>query len=122
MKIEDTLTDEALIQELGRRLARLRLDKDLTQAKLAEEAGVGIRTVQRLEAGTVAPQLSMFIRICRALGIVEHFDLLIPEPIPSPMQQLKMRGKLRRRASGKDHWVDAVGEAPATPWTWVPNT
>jgi transcriptional regulator with XRE-family HTH domain len=118
MNIQDHITDDAIIEELGQRLARLRLDQDMTQAELAHEAGVGVRTVQRLEAGTVAPQLTMFIRICRALGIVEHFNLLVPEPIPSPMQQLKMRGKLRKRASGKS---SAVAEDPG-PWKWADGT
>ena len=118
MDIQDHVTDDAIVQELGQRLARLRLDQNLTQAQLAHEAGVGVRTVQRLEAGTVAPQLTMFIRICRALGIVDHFNLLVPEPIPSPMQQLKMRGKLRRRASGKSA---AVAEDPG-PWKWADGT
>ena len=118
MNIQENLTDDVIVQELGRRLARLRLDKNLTQAQLAHEAGVGVRTVQRLEAGTAAPQLTMFIRICRALGITDHFNLLIPEPIPSPMQQLKMRGKLRQRASGQS---TAVAEDPG-PWTWADGT
>jgi DNA-binding XRE family transcriptional regulator len=115
MNIEKYMTDDAIVQELGQRLARMRLDLDLTQADLAHEAGVGVRTIQRLEAGTVAPQLTLFIRICRALGIVEHFNLLIPEPIPSPMQQLKLRGKLRQRASGKS---GAAAEDPG-PWKWA---
>lgn len=114
MKIQDHVTDEAIIQELGHRLARMRLDQNLTQAELADKAGVGVRTVQRLEAGTVAPQLTMFIRICRALGIVDHFNLLVPEPVPSPMALLKMRGKLRQRATGDR----MVAEDPK-PWTWA---
>ncbi len=118
MDIQDHITDDAIVQELGRRLARLRLDKNLTQAQLAHEAGVGVRTVQRLETGTAAPQLTMFIRIFRALGIVDHFNLLVPEPIPSPMQQLKMRGKLRQRASGQ---AMVAAEDPG-PWTWADDT
>ncbi|MDP4610061.1 MAG: helix-turn-helix domain-containing protein [Opitutales bacterium] len=118
MRIEKLLTDETIIRELGERLARMRLDRDLTQAELANQAGVGLRTVQRLEKGTAAPQLTMFIRILRALDIVEHFDLLVPEPIPSPMQQLKMRGKLRKRASGKEMKV----AEPKGAWTWGDET
>ncbi len=37
--------------EFGQRLARRRLDLDLTQAQSADEAGVGKRTVERIEAG-----------------------------------------------------------------------
>ncbi|MGJ8639650.1 MAG: helix-turn-helix domain-containing protein [Opitutaceae bacterium] len=118
MKIDHFLTDETVIRELGERLARIRLDRDLTQAGLADKAGVGLRTVQRLEKGTAAPQLTMFIRILRALGIVENFDQLIPEPIPSPIEQLKLQGRLRQRASGKDHKVaESKGE-----WTWGNET
>ena len=114
MRIEEFMTDETIITELGERLARMRLDRDLTQADLADKAGVGLRTVQRLEKGSAAPQLTMFIRILRALELVEHFDLLVPEPMPSPMQQLKMQGRLRQRASGKEPQV----AEPKAGWTW----
>lgn len=44
-------TDEAVLGELGRRLAQVRLGKNLTQAQLAAKAGVSKRTVERLEVG-----------------------------------------------------------------------
>ena len=40
-----TMTDDAVLEEFGRRLARRRLNLQLTQAKLAEQAGVSKRTV-----------------------------------------------------------------------------
>jgi transcriptional regulator with XRE-family HTH domain len=98
MRITKQATDEAILNELGERLARIRLDRNLTQAQLATQAGVSKRTVERLEAGTVT-QLSGFIRVCRALDVIERFDLLVPEPVPSPVEQLKMAGRKRRRAS-----------------------
>jgi transcriptional regulator with XRE-family HTH domain len=79
----------------------MRLEKNLTQAQLAEKAGVSKRTVERLERGDVAPQLSGFIRVCRALELVERFELLVPEPVMSPMMQLRLGGKRRRRASAR---------------------
>jgi transcriptional regulator with XRE-family HTH domain len=88
-----------VLGELGERLARIRLDRNLTQAQLATQAGVSKRTVERLEAGTVGTQLSGFIRVCRALAVIERFDLLVPEPVPSPIEQLKMAGRKRQRAS-----------------------
>jgi DNA-binding XRE family transcriptional regulator len=63
------------------------------------KAGVSKRTVERLEVGGVAPQLSGFLRICRGLDLLERFEQLVPEPVPSPMAQLKLGGKQRRRAS-----------------------
>jgi len=99
MKITKQATDDAVLAELGGRLARIRLERNLTQGQLAEQAGVSKRTVERLEAGAVATQLSGFIRVCRVLGVLERLDTLVPEPVPSPVEQLKLRGRQRRRAS-----------------------
>jgi transcriptional regulator with XRE-family HTH domain len=109
----NTITDEAWLQRLGHRLAQWRLAQNLTQAQLAEQAGLGLRTVQRLELGAAATQLSGFLRVCRVLGLVERLELLIPEAVASPMAQLKQAGRKRRRASGKK----AVSSLPG-PWTW----
>lgn len=51
MRIGKDTTDEAVLRELGRRLAQVRLGKNLTQAQLAAKAGVSKRTVERLEVG-----------------------------------------------------------------------
>jgi transcriptional regulator with XRE-family HTH domain len=113
MKIQYQLTDDRLLAELGERIARLRLEKNLTQSELARQAGVGLRTVQRLEVGAVATQLSGFLRVCRTLGLIDRFDLLVPESLPSPMAQLKLAGKKRQRASGLPSTTK-----PTTPWKW----
>lgn len=98
MKITRQATDKTVLAELGERLARIRLERNLTQVQLATEAGVAKSTVQRLETGAVATQLSGFIRVCRVLGLIDQFDLLVPESVPSPVALLKMAGKQRRRA------------------------
>jgi len=113
MKITAQLTDESILTELGGRLTSARLGRNLTQAALAEQAGVSKRTVERLESGAVATQLSGFLRVCRTLDLLERFESLIPEVMTSPMEQLKKQGRKRQRASGKK-------AAPAKPkkWTW----
>jgi putative transcriptional regulator len=113
MKITKQATDQAVLGELGERLASVRLERNFTQMQLAQQAGVSKSTVQRLEAGAVATQLSGFVRVCRVLNLVERFELLIPEPVPSPVARLKSRGKKRRRASA------ARPGAPSTKkWQW----
>ena len=116
MKITPQLTDEAVLRELGARLAGARLARNLTQAALAEQAGVSKRTVERLESGEVAAQLTAFLRVCRALGLVEHFDALVPEPVASPIAQLRMQGRQRRRASGASG-SKLTAKEPGR-WTW----
>lgn len=94
------------------RLARIRLGRNLPQDQLAEQAGVSKRTVERLEAGAVT-QLSGFIRVCRALGVLERFETLVSEPVPSPIEQLKLRGRRRQRASSTK-----VVKSPSKKWQW----
>ena len=113
MQIDTQLTDASVLKLIGERLAGFRLARNLTQQQLAEEAGLGMRTVQRLESGASATQLSGFVRVCRVLGLVEHLEMLIPEPAASPMAQLEAQGRKRRRATARK-------AAPGTPkkWTW----
>ena len=120
MKMTNQATDELILGELGARLVQVRLDKNLTQAQLAIQAGISKRTVERLESGTPGTQLSAFIRVCRVLGLIEHLETLIPETAPSPITQLKLGGRRRRRASSTSTPPRAVGEAgPANgAWTW----
>ena len=113
MKIDSNATDDAVMVELGGRLARVRLERNLTQVQLAHEAGISKPTLQRLESGAVATQLSGFLRVCRVLGLVEGFETLIPEPVVTPMEQLKRQSRKRQRASGKK-----VAAPQPKKWTW----
>jgi transcriptional regulator with XRE-family HTH domain len=113
MKITKQATDEAILAELGGRLAKIRLDRNLTQAELATQAGVSKRTVERLETGAVATQLSGFIRVCRVLEVIERFELLVPEPVPSPVAQLKLARRKRQRAS-----TAKPSQSTGTKWQW----
>ena len=113
MKIDSSVTDQVVLQELGVRLTAARLARNLTQAALAHEAGVSKRTVERLESGQVATHLSGFLRVCRALGLVDRFETLVPSPEPGPVAQLRLQGKTRKRASRKA----ATAPTPKA-WTW----
>jgi transcriptional regulator with XRE-family HTH domain len=99
--------------ELGARIARIRLEMNLTQAQLAQQAGVSKRTVERLESGSVATQLSGFIRVCGVLELIERFETLIPEPLPSPVAQLKLKGRTRKRAS-----APRIANPSPEKWKW----
>ena len=117
MKIQSNITSEALLKLIGERLARLRLSKNLTQKKLAEQAGLGLRTVQRLELGLAATQLSGFVRVCQVLGLVERFDVLIPEEQASPIAQLKLQSRKRQRSRSRKTASGATKK-----WTWGEST
>ena len=111
MKIDGLFTDEAILAELGGRLAQRRLELQLTQEMLAEQAGVSKRTVERIEAGSTA-QMSTLIRVLRVLELLDRLETLVPEAGPRPMDLVRLKGKARKRASGKRQ------TAHAGPWQW----
>lgn len=98
MKIENALSDTAVLKELGTRIARYRLNKNMTQEALARDAGISLPTLRRVELGHTMNATNL-LRILRSLKLLEHLDALLPETIASPLQQMKARGKIRRRAS-----------------------
>lgn len=106
------LTDNAILAEIGKRIARYRIDSQMTQAELAEQAGVSKRTVERIEAGA-SVQLSTVIRILRVLDLLQGLDQMIPEPVPRPLDLLKQKGKVRQRASSSKS-----PEKASKKWTW----
>jgi transcriptional regulator with XRE-family HTH domain len=112
MKITDLLTDDAVLAELGARIAARRLELQLTQATVAEQAGIAKRTLERMEAGQ-ASQLGTFVRVLRVLDAASGLDGLIPEAGPRPMDLLKQKGKIRQRAAGR-----RTDKESAKPWRW----
>ena len=114
MSIEnkDLLNDQAILAELGAYLAAQRLAANLTQAQLAEQAGVSKRTLERAEAGE-SIQLITFIRILRELDLLPLLEQWLPTQQASPMQQLAERkGKysvnqkqrVRKSKTAKSNW------------------
>ena len=95
-----TMSDKAILAELGERVNRQRLNRNITQNDLAGQAGVARIVVQRLEGGRGCI-LENLIRILRALGLLEQLDAFLPEPGLSPLQLAKTRGRERRRAAGR---------------------
>ncbi|MFM9972332.1 MAG: helix-turn-helix domain-containing protein [Burkholderiales bacterium] len=112
MNITGLLTDVAILAELGARITARRVELQLTQAAVAEQAGIAKRTLERMEAGHTS-QLATLVRVLRVLDAASGLDTMIPESGPRPMDLLKRKGKVRQRASGRR----AVKPA-GTPWSW----
>lgn len=116
MRIETLTTDDAVMVELGRRLARHRLERNWTQSDLAVLAGVGQATVQRAERGE-SVQLTSLVKLLRALELLGGLDLLVPESIALPIAQLEReRRRERRRARGTQ--ASARRSSAERTWRW----
>ena len=90
------LSDTAIAAELGQRLERLRLERNITQKNLADEIGITPKSYRQMIAG--GGKLENFIAALRALNELQQVDMLLPASGFSPLAQLKLRGKQRQRA------------------------
>ena len=92
------MTTSEILAELGSRVRKTRLRENLGQAALAETAGLGERTLRKLEQGGDV-QLSTLIDLLRALNRLDALEEFLPDPGVSPMELLRQAGKQRKRAS-----------------------
>jgi transcriptional regulator with XRE-family HTH domain len=81
--------------ELGRRLQRLRLSRNLDQRTVADKAGITRAALQNLEAGR-GSSVQTLLRTLKALNYLEGIEILAPEPTVDPIALLR-RTKLPQR-------------------------
>ena len=112
MRLTELLSDDIVLAEIGERFASRRIDFQLTQAQLADRAGVAKRTIERLESGASIQMLNV-IRIFRVLELIPKLDRIIPEVRPRPMDVVKRKAKVRKRVSSSQS-----NEPSDEPWTW----
>ncbi|MBV1930820.1 MAG: helix-turn-helix transcriptional regulator, partial [Porticoccaceae bacterium] len=92
------MTDLAVAAELGKRIDQLRLERNLTQQQLADAVGLSRVSYAKLVAGQA--KFTNVIAVLRALDQLALLENFVPEQVFSPMEQLKMKGKRRLRATG----------------------
>ena len=107
------MSDTAIVAEIGQRIRRYRLNGNLTQADLAERAGISLRTLQNAEGGQVTT-IETLIAILRELGLLAQLEFFLPEPPLSPVQLARLQGQVRQRASGRRE----KEEPPPSNWRW----
>lgn len=98
MKFE-SMTDRAIAREIGQRIDQLRLEQNLTQQYVADEVGLSRLSYRKLVDG--AAKLENVIAVLRVLGRLDLVSQFVPGIISSPLQQMKMQGRQRQRASSR---------------------
>ena len=121
MRLEELMTDSAVLSELGGRLARHRRERNWTQAEAAAEAGIGQATLQRAERGE-SVQMTSMIKLLRALGLLGALDAAVPESIELPIARLEreqpgVRRRVRHSRREPPSQPPADGSQRA-PWRW----
>lgn len=88
---------EEIAEALGNRIRARRLLANVSQAALADKAGISRRALVQLESGQ-GSTVHTLISTLKALGLEQQLTFLVPVPTVSPMAMLKAK-RLRRRAS-----------------------
>lgn len=92
MEIKALVPDKDILDELGRRLKKLRKQRGLNQDELAAAAGIGVATLRRIEDGQDS-QLGSWVKLMKALDLLHAIDTLLPENLNSPMAEAAKLGK-----------------------------
>ncbi|MCY3970899.1 MAG: helix-turn-helix transcriptional regulator [Acidobacteria bacterium] len=106
------LTSRALRSELGRRLAKLRLSRNITQQALAADAGIGLRTLRNIEAGR-SSSLDSLLRLSIELGLADGLLSAVPAREIRPIERIDSGGLERRRARPRKRG------SREEPWSWA---
>lgn len=77
-----------------------RISQGIKQQELATESGVGVSTIAKIENGQ-SVTFSLLVSVMRTLGLLENFEVLVPEQKTSPMELLRMQGKQVKRVRTK---------------------
>lgn len=113
----EQLSDQQVVARLGKKVKRIRLEHNLSQAEVARRAGLDRTTVVKLEGGRAATLLTV-VQVLRALGKLELLDPFHEEPQPTPYMlveaQEKYLKKQRKRAGRKK--PDIVPPKPKSTW------
>ena len=72
------MDDEGVLAGVGPRLRQLRLEREATLTDLAEETGISVSTLSRLESGQRKPTLELLLPLARAHRVA--LDELVDAP------------------------------------------
>ncbi|MEM9604043.1 MAG: helix-turn-helix transcriptional regulator [Pseudomonadota bacterium] len=102
---------DRVVSALTQRLDTERLTQNVSQASLAQTAGVSRRTVIRMAAGE-GVSLESYVRVALALGLTDALSTLLTPPELRPLEQLTRKPARQRASRGSTddtvawHWGD----------------
>jgi len=98
---------------LCRKLESVRLMKNISQARLADQAGVSRRTISRMENGK-GVSLDTFIRVIKALDLTDHLTALVPSTEIRPIERVKRKAERKNASSPRIKKEVSTGKK----WEW----
>lgn len=109
-----TMTDNAILSELGNRIRLLRLRRNITQQELAETTLLSIGTIKSLEAGK--GKLATLVAVFRELGTLQDLDSFIPAISISPLEIARRKSPERVRAGKRQTSTNSTAKTSESDW------
>lgn len=97
------LPEQEILEELGLRLKKIRLQHNLTQKELSEEVGLSVSTISLIEQGnstTVESLIRILIRLNRIREFESVFRIGENLELKAKFEKAKLKSE-RKRASKK---------------------
>lgn len=94
------MSDTAIIAEIGSFVKHNRIQQNITQAKLAEMAGLNRWTISQIENGE-AVNLTSLIQVLRALDALYVLSQFEVSDEISPLEYAKLKKKEKQRVRNK---------------------
>ena len=104
---------DTIIHHLTQQLDAQRLSQNISQADLANRAGVSRRTLIRMASGE-GVSLESFVRVALALGLADRLQTLFPASDLQPLEVLTGSAPRQRASSSRPDAPD--------PWQWQDET
>lgn len=95
-----SMSDQALLEVIGRFIQHHRLNQNKSQAQLSESAEISRSTLSLLERGEKV-NLNTLIKVLRVLDLLYIMDVFNVVKEISPLEYAKLKKNQRQRASGK---------------------
>ena len=116
MKLTKQNTTEAVLAEIIHRLVQRRIELGLTQQDVADQTGIALRTLKRIEAGSDC-QFTTLIRLLQVYDLTDQLNMLVPEVSISPIKFIEQQQKLLK---GTRKRVSKTGKStkPTKQWQW----
>ena len=91
-----TLTDDAIMRQIGSKLKELRIIKGMKQTELSKASGVSVFTISAVENGKSTSLLTI-IQILRALENLDYLNQFFQQQEMSPIAYAKLMEKNKRK-------------------------
>jgi len=102
-------TPEEIEANLGERVRRIRLSRNIDQRTTASKAGISEKALRNLETGR-GSTVDTLVRTLKALDSVQGIDLLAPEVTVDPLAMLHSRKPRQRVRRPRKHKQGEAGQ------------